>query len=97
MMSAGMKLRKKCFIQYIRSQDPKVLLQYKTVRNKVRSYIKMVDKRIQNDIAKTSKSNLKAFWKYVKTKTKGRSRLVIYNTIQYYFIEKAVRTQLNKN
>ena len=30
----------------------------------------MVDKRIQNDIAKTSKTNPKAFWKYVKSKTK---------------------------
>ena len=58
--------------QYIRSQDPKVLQQYKTVRNKVRSYTRMVDKRIQNDVAKTSKSNPKAFWKYVKSKTKGK-------------------------
>ena len=32
----------------------------------------MVDKRIQNDIAKQSKSNPKVFWKYVKSKTKGK-------------------------
>jgi len=32
----------------------------------------MVDKRNQNDIAKVSKTNPKAFWKYVKSKTKGK-------------------------
>jgi len=46
----------------------------------------------QNDIAKASKNNPKAFWKYVKTKTKGKEPVGELRYIDQYGSEALAST-----
>ena len=48
-------------------------LEYNRIRNQVRSLTRKSKKIIEKSIAKNSKSNPKAFWKYTQSKLKTRA------------------------
>ena len=53
--------------------DEEEKLQYNRLRNQVRRLTRKSKKLIEKDIAKNSKSNPKAFWKYSQSKLKTRT------------------------
>ena len=55
---------------YQKTRDRTVEAQYKQVRNLVRKETREINKKVQNDIAKSCKDNPKKFWQFVNSKNK---------------------------
>ena len=56
--------------RYQETRDRTVETQYKRITNQVRKKTREISKKIQNDVAKTCKENLKKFWQFVNSKNK---------------------------
>ena len=48
-------------------------LEFKKVRNQVKSLVKKAKQNMEKDIAKNAKTNLKKFWQYANSKRKTKS------------------------
>ena len=48
-------------------------LEFKKVRNQVKSLVKKAKQNMEKDIAKNAKTNPKKFWQYVNSKRKTKS------------------------
>src|SRR6267154_731073 len=67
------KLFKKKYRLWTRYQETRyrtIETQYKQIRNQVRKKTREISKKIQNDVAKTCKENLKKFLRFVNSKNK---------------------------
>jgi len=65
------KKKHRLWTKYQETRDRAVEAQYKQIRNQVRRETRKINKKIQNDIAKTCKQNPKKFWQFVNSKNKS--------------------------
>ena len=55
------------------TRNNKKYLEFKKVRNQVKSLVKKVKHNMEKDIAKNAKTNPKKFWQYANSKRKTKS------------------------
>ena len=61
--------------KFMRNKQKETYLQYCKSRNRVRKITRNAQKSFERDIAKSIKSNPKKFWRYVKSKSKVKSKV----------------------
>ena len=69
------KAKSHLWTRYVETKDENIFNKFKIIRNKVRNKTRMIIRAEQNEIAKSSKTNPKKFWNYVKSKTKSSSSI----------------------
>ena len=56
----------------IKTKDPLVRMQYNRIRNQVRRLTRNITKEYERGLARNSKENLKAIWRYINSKSKTK-------------------------
>ena len=67
------KLKRSLWAQYMKSKSPTDYTQYTKCRNKLRKMTRQLRKEFELKLAEESKSNPKAFWRYVNTRLKTKT------------------------
>jgi len=67
--------------RYIETRSVDSHREYKKVRNEVRRQTRLVERKVQCEVAKQCKSNPKKFWKYVNSKSKSITRIGDVKTV----------------
>jgi len=67
--------------RYIETRSPQTHIEYKKIRNEFRRQTRLIEKKVQCEVAKQCKSNPKKFWKYVDSKSKSQSRIGDVKTV----------------
>ena len=56
----------------VATKDPVIKQEYNKVRNQVKSMTNKLKKQFEKDLSKNSRTNPKAIWQYIKTKSKTK-------------------------
>ena len=78
MTQGAMKLKKtknECWSRYVGTSSEVDRLRFNIVRNKLRSLTRKLRREHESQIAQKAKSNPKAFWKYVNSRLKTKSKI----------------------
>jgi len=67
------KRKHRLWSRYVETKDPKIYNKFKETRNNVRREIRKIRRVEQLSVAQNCKANPKAFWSYIKKKTKSNS------------------------
>ena len=67
------KRKHRLWSRYVETKDPKIYNKFKETRNNVRREIRKMRRVEQLSVARNCKANPKAFWSYIKKKTKSNS------------------------
>ena len=73
------KNKHKLWKQYFASKDPEIYKQFCRTRNKVKSITRKAQKNYENSLAKKAKTNPKAIWQYIKSKSKIKEGITELN------------------
>jgi hypothetical protein len=74
-LKKDIKRKHRLWTRYMQTRNEKILVEYKVIRNKVKTKMKQAIINEQKEIAYCSKTNPKKFWKYVSGKSHNNGKI----------------------